>query len=128
MVWTVGLLVQNFKSFFYKLVANGFSDELLVCPQLVRQYVRCDIIIASINNLAALKVRVFLIYLKLARLNLTLLHSFLICVLKERLESIITPKYLNCGTIVMFWPEIDMFDALLHCLFVKNIPFNVLTT
>ena len=55
---------------------NAVTDKS-VCPQLVIQYVRCVIIMASMYSLAALKVSQFLRYLKLARLNSTLLHTFL---------------------------------------------------
>lgn len=76
-------------------VASGLSVELLVCPQLVRQYVRCDMIMAFMYNLAEFNVIVFFMYLKFARLNFALWVTFLTCVLNVKLESIIIPRYLT---------------------------------
>ena len=71
-------------------------------------------IMASINNLAALKVSVRLMYLNLTKLNSTLLYTCVMCVLKERLESMVMTSYLNCGTILLFLPEIVIFGIMLQ--------------
>lgn len=101
-------------------MANGFNNELLVWPYLVIDYARCDIIMAPIYSLAAFKVRAFLIYFELTRLNLTLLHTFL-CASKDRLESVITHRYFSCSTILMFWPDIVIFEKNVTFFFWKTL-------
>ena len=51
----VRFLVQYFEGLFVQGCLL-----LLVCPQLVRQYVRCDMIMAFMYNLAEFNVIVFL--------------------------------------------------------------------
>ena len=68
---------------------------MLVNDQLVKQYSICEKIIVYKNNLAALVSRNGLTCLKFSKLNLTLFATFFTWLLNVRVESYMTPRYLN---------------------------------
>lgn len=94
-----GLFIQCFK--WFKCFVF-----LLACAKLVKQYVRCDIIIAFIYNFAASVVIEFLINRILNKLNLTLWHTFFFTWdLKNSWESIRMPRDWNSETTCNFSPD-----------------------
>ena len=58
----------------------------------------CEKIMACMKSLAASIVRYGLMCLKLDKLNLILLATFLTCFLNVKFESSVIPKYLNSDT------------------------------
>ena len=80
-------------------------DVFFAWDTLVRQYVRCDVIIESMYNLAASVVIELRMCLKLERLNLTFWDNFLMCGLNDKVESIRIPRYLNSLTVFNGSPD-----------------------
>ena len=76
----------------------GFRFVAQANDQFVKQYSMWDRIIQWRYDFAALTVKKGLICLKCCKLNLTVLDTFLICFLKVKFESIMTPRYLKWGT------------------------------
>ena len=76
----------------------GLRIVVPVQDQFVKQYSMCDKIIHWRYDLAALTVKKGLICLKFWRLNLIVFETFFTCFLNVRVESNMTPRYLNSGT------------------------------
>lgn len=86
-----GFLSRVFRAFLQS-DSIGLSAVVHASDQLVKQQSICERIIQCKNIQAALLLNEFLICLKLARLYLTELDTFLMC------QSRMTPRYLNSLT------------------------------
>ncbi len=90
--------------------------------QLVKQYDMLEKIMASIKSFAASVVKYGLMCLKLARLYLMVLATFLTCFLKVKFESKIIPRYLKSDTTMSFSPSIKTSACCtIEDLLEKNI-------
>lgn len=91
----------------------GLSVAVHVSDQLVRQYTKCAKIMECRNVLAAFSVKLFLMCLKFRRLNLMWVATFLTWLLKVRVESRVTPRYLNSVTKSSSVPFTNMFECVI---------------
>lgn len=82
-----------------KSTSIGLSVVILVSDQFVKQYSICENIIVCKYSLAALRLRNGLICLKFCRLNLTLFATLFMWHLNVKVESNVSPRYLNSFTI-----------------------------
>ena len=122
--YELGFLSNTLIALLYSC-SMGFRFVAQANDQFVKQYSMWDRIIQWRYDFAALTVKKGLICLKCCKLNLMVLDTFLICFLKVKFESSMTPRYLKWGTSYISAPFKNTLDPSILTGRLLNIMHTV---